>query len=217
MRLPFDAQQFFDVFARYNTAVWPAQLALLLAALAAVGLACRGRGGRVVGVTLGGLWLWMGTAYHLAFFRAINPAATAFGALFVLEGLLLIAVAASPRPLAFRWTPTISGTVGAALVAYALLGYPILGYWLGHRYPAAPTFGLPCPTTILTLGLLAWTAPPRRWLVLVIPLAWSAVGASAAVQLGVWEDLGLVAAGALILALAGEPARRAPGGDPARV
>jgi hypothetical protein len=217
VRLPFDAQQFFAVFARYNTAVWPAQLALALAALAAVGLAFRGRGGRVVGVILGGLWLWMGAVYHLVFFRTINPAAAAFGALFVLEGLLLIVVAAGRRPLAFRWTPTISGAVGAALVAYALVGYPILGYLLGHRYPAAPTFGLPCPTTILTLGLLAWAAPPRRWLVLGIPLVWSAVGASAAVQLGVWEDLGLVAAGALTLALALLPARPASGGDPARV
>jgi hypothetical protein len=37
--------------------------------------------------------------------------------------------------------------------------------------------------------------------VLVIPLAWSALGASVAVQLGVWEDLGLVAAGGLTFAL----------------
>lgn len=63
--------------------------------------------------------------------------------------------------------------------------------------PAMPTFGLPCPTTIYTLGLLLWAERPMpRWL-LTVPLAWSVLGASAARQLGVWEDLGLVAAGVL--------------------
>jgi Family of unknown function (DUF6064) len=33
MPLPFDARQFFEVFARYNTAVWPAQIVLHVAAL----------------------------------------------------------------------------------------------------------------------------------------------------------------------------------------
>ncbi len=57
MQLPFDAHQFFGVFARYNTAVWPAQIALVAAALAAVVLALRPRAGsdRTVGVILGGL------------------------------------------------------------------------------------------------------------------------------------------------------------------
>lgn len=204
MQLPFDARQFFDVFARYNTAVWPAQLALLLVGLVAVLLAVRPRAGsdRAIGVILGGLWLWMGAVYHLAFFRRINPAATLFGLVFLAEGLLLLTLGGLRRRLRFAWTPTAAGGLGAALVSYAVVLYPVLGYALGHRYPAAPTFGLPCPTTILTLGLLAWAARPPHWSVLVIPLLWSAVGASAAVQLRVWEDIGLPVAGGLVLALA---------------
>jgi hypothetical protein len=82
------------------------------------------------------------------------------------------------------------------------VAYPLLGYAAGHRYPATPTFGLPCPTTIFTLGLLLWADRPMpRWL-LAVPIAWSALGASAALQLGVPEDLGLVAAGVTSLALA---------------
>jgi hypothetical protein len=203
MQLPFDAHQFFAVFARYNIAVWPAQVVLTLAALVAIILALRPRPGsdRMIGAILGGLWLWMGGVYHLVFFRAINPAATAFGALFALEGVLLLAIATWRGRLRFAWTRTLPGIVGAALIAYALVVYPIMAYALGHRLPATPTFGLPCPRAILTLGLLAWAVPPRPWGVLVIPLLWSAVGASAATQLGVWEDLGLVAAGGLILAV----------------
>lgn len=201
--LPFDAHQFFEVFARYNSAVWPAPIGLELAALVAVVLALHPGAGsdRGIGFILGGLWLWMGGVYHLGFFRAVNPAATLFGVLFVLEGVLLLAIIAGRGRLHFGWTRTTPGIVGAVLVVYALVVYPILAHALGHRYPAAPTFGLPCPTTILTLGLLLWAEPPGHWGLLVIPLAWSVLGASAAVQLGMWEDLGLVAAGALSFAL----------------
>ena len=201
--LPFDAHQFFEVFARYNSAVWHAPIALELAALVAVILALRPRAwsDRVIRAILGGLWLWMGGIYHLGFFRPINPVATVFGALFVLKGAFLLVIAGWRGRLHFAWTRTTPGTAGAALIAYALVIYPILAHALGHRFPATPTFGLPCPTTILTLGLLLWAEPPRPWSVLVIPLAWSALGASAAVQLGVWEDLGLVAAGGLTFAL----------------
>lgn len=204
MQLPFDADQFLGVFSRYNAAVWPAQIALVLFALVAVALALRPgpRSDRAISAILGGLWLWMGVVYHLAFFSAINPAATVFGALFVLEGVLLIGAGGWRRRLRFAWAPTVPGVLGAVLILYALLVYPILGYAIGHRYPATPTFGLPCPTTILTLGLLLWTAPPRPWTVLVIPLAWSVLGAYAAARLGVWEDLGLVAAGGLTVAVA---------------
>ena len=201
--LPFDAHRFFEVFARYNAAVWPAPIALELGALVAVILAIRPSAGsdRVIGAILGGLWVWMGGVYHLGFFRQINPAASVFGALFVLEGVLVLVITGRQVRLHFAWTRTTAGTAGAALIVYALVIYPILAYALGHRFPATPTFGLPCPTTILTLGLLLWAEPPRPWSVIVIPLAWSALGASAAIQLGVWEDLGLVAAGGVTFAL----------------
>lgn len=47
---------------------------------------------------------------------------------------------------------------------------PSLGVAIGHTYPAQPTFGLPCPTTIFTFGLLLWVRPPVPWSLLVIPV-----------------------------------------------
>ncbi|WP_339379209.1 DUF6064 family protein [aff. Roholtiella sp. LEGE 12411] len=35
--------------------------------------------------------------------------------------------------------------------------YPLIGYSLERTFPSLPTFGIPCPTTIFTFGLLFWT------------------------------------------------------------
>jgi hypothetical protein len=200
MKLPFDTSQFFAVFASYNTAIWPAQIVLTALGIAAVALALRPRpwSDRAVAGVLAVLWVWMGLVYHVAFFSTINPAANVFGALFVLEGIALAALGVGRR-LRFRFDTDVRGVAGAAFIVYALVLYPVLGYVAGHRYPATPTFGAPCPTTILTLGLLLWAEAPK--LLLIVPLAWSLLGASAAAQLGVWEDLGLVAAGLLAAVL----------------
>ena len=193
MRMPFTAEQFLDVFRRYNEAVWPAQWALLLLGVGAVALAVRGgpRAGRAVSALLGALWLWMGLVYHLGFFRAVNPAALAFGLLFVAQGALLLWWGAWRGRLALDVRADRAGAAGALLVLLALVAYPVIGHALGHRYPAAPTFGLPCPTTILTFGLLAWAAAPVPRLLLAIPVGWAVVGTSAALQLGMREDLAL--------------------------
>ena len=212
MTLPFTIEQFLDVFRRYNEAVWPAQVVLVLLGVAAVVLAARARprADRVAAGILGALWLWTGVAYHLAFFRALTSAAVLFGALCVAQGVLLLRQGAWRGTLAFRVRADASGVIGALLALYALVAYPALGYALGHRYPAAPTFGAPCPTTILTFALLAWSARPVPWSLLAIPIAWAAVGTSAALRLGMYEDLGLTAAALLGTLAARRAGRRRP-------
>lgn len=198
MSLPFSREAFLAVFAQYNQGIWPAQALLLLLALFAVWAAGRGRpwSGRAVAAVLGLLWLWTGAVYHWTFFTALNPPAWAFGALVIAQGLAFLWVGAWRGRLEFRWRADAYGWTGAALIAYALAVYPALAVLFGHAYPAMPTFGAPCPTTIFTFGLLLWTPHLARWL-LAIPFAWSVVGVSAALQLGVWEDIGLVVAGVI--------------------
>jgi hypothetical protein len=80
--------------------------------------------------------------------------------------------------------------------------YPIIGGLLGHGYPRSPSFGVaPCPTTIFTFGLLLWTSVRVPIYVLAIPLLWSLIGFSAALWLGIREDIGLPIAGVLSTAL----------------
>ena len=193
MELPFTRDEFFAVFARYNEAVAPAQIVLLGLGIAMSWLALQPTrwSNRVIGAILAALWLWMGAVYHWRFFRAINPAATVFALAFVVQAIILLwFIAVRPR-ITFRAVPSRQGGLALALLVYALVLYPAIGWLLGHRYPGAPTFGLPCPTTIATLGLLLWTAERPPALVMFIPWLWSLVGSVAAIELGVVEDLGL--------------------------
>ena len=195
--MPFTQEQFFATFGRYNDAVWPAQWILTALALLALLLVTRHslRADRTTSLILGALWLWMGIVYHLAFFSKINPAAIGFGALFIVEGLLICWLGAAKGSLHFEPRRTASGIVGALLVCYALVVYPVIGLALGRRYPAMPTFGVPCPTTIFTLGLLLWCESRAALRLVIIPVVWSVLGLSAALSMSMTEDYGLLVGG----------------------
>jgi hypothetical protein len=202
--LPFTREQFLGVFAAYHARVGPAPLVLEALALAALLLASRpsATGSRWIGGILAALWFWSGAVYHLGFFRAVNPAATLFGAAFIVQGLLL-ALTLGIRPGAHVGLDlaTARGRVAAVIATYALLVYPLLGLALGHQYPAAPSFGLPCPTTLFTMAILLLVEGGAPWrLLLIVPLAWAVVGTIAALELGMAEDLGLAAAAVLTVA-----------------
>jgi hypothetical protein len=202
--LPFTSEDFFEVFARYNEAVWPAPVALNAVALVCVFLVFRvgGRAGRWISALLAALWLWVAIAYHFAFFSRINPVAWLFGGVALAGGFVFIWLGTVKGALRFSPPEGWRGVAGGVLVAYALLAYPLVAYWVGHRYPGAPTFGVPCPTTIFTLGMLLFAAPPVPRLALVVPILWAAVGSSAVFGLGVVEDLGLLIAGIGVLVAA---------------
>lgn len=195
--MPFTIDQFFEVFARYNGGVWPAQIVLYALALVVVIAILKApeRAGRLVSAVLTLFWAWMAIAYHLRYFAAINPAAPVFAGLF-LAGAIAFALYGLTGPrLRFRQALDARGGLGWLLMLYALVGYPLIGYLLGQRYPAMPTFGLPCPTTIFTLAVLLLVRPPVPRLLFVVPILWSFLGAFAAFRLGVPEDLGLLVAG----------------------
>jgi hypothetical protein len=87
----------------------------------------------------------------------------------------------------------------------------VLGQALGHVYPASPTFGLPCPTTIFTFGIFLLADRRLSVWAVVIPALWSAIGFAAAVSLSMTEDYGLLVAGLLgTLMIAWRRASRPP-------
>jgi len=196
MALPFTVEQFYGVFRDYNAAVWPAQWFLVALALVAVGAVLKPQpwSGVVVSSILGVLWAWIALIYHLAFFARISPAAYGFAAGSAVGAVVFIWQGVIRRRLSFRWVPGLNAMAGVALIAFALVVYPVWSAYAGHPYPATPTFGLPCPTTIFTIGLLCFAVPPMPRSPLIVPLLWCLVGAQAAFLLGVQPDLGLIAA-----------------------
>ncbi len=192
--MPFTIEQFLEVFKNYNLAVWPIQLMLFLMGVFIVIFGTRKApaSDKAIAYMLALLWFWMGIMYHIAFFAYINKAAYLFGGLFIIQGILFLV---SRNALVFRFRRDIFGFSGAFLIFFAMVIYPVWGYFAGHVYPASPTFGLPCPTTIFTLGILLWANQKYPGYLLIIPLLWSLIGFFAAYSLGIAEDTGLVIAG----------------------
>jgi hypothetical protein len=73
---------------------------------------------------------------------------------------------------------------------------------LGHPYPEAPLFdAAPCPTTIVTFGLLLFARAPLPTHLLALPLAWAILGPLGAVPQGATEDIGLFVVGIIAVGL----------------
>jgi hypothetical protein len=194
--LPFTVDEFFGVFRAYNEAVWPAQPLLVGLALIALWLAIRPNrwSNPAIAAILGFFWLWLGLAYHLAFFAAINPLAYAFSAVSVFGGLAFIWSGVIRHRIQFQISMNKRSGLGLLLIVFSLLVYPAWSVLAGHRYPAFPRFGLPCPTTLFTVGMLAFLTPPYPRAPFIVPVLWCLVGAQAAFLLGVHQDIGLLAA-----------------------
>lgn len=196
MRLPFTADEFFDVFRQYNEAMWPAQVVLAALAVLCVLLVARPRpwSGTFISAGLALLWAWLAVAYHLSFFVRINSLAHGFAVVSLAGAGLFLWFGVVRRAMRFSLQDRCHKTAGVGLVIYALAVYPILSILTGHRYPAMPTFGLPCPTAIFTIGMLVFMNPPAPRIVFVAPLLWCMVGVQAGFLLGVAPDLALGAA-----------------------
>lgn len=197
MNLPFSQTQFLENFARYNTAVYPVQLIFFGLAVLAVVWALKNNKFTDKGISgiLVFFWLWMGIVYHFIFFSAINKAAYVFGSLFVIQAILFFIYGVRQNKIRFEFRRDCYAIAGLAFITFALVVYPILGFFFGHAYPANPTFGLPCPTTIFTFGILLMASRQFNRLLLVIPLLWAFIGFGAALSLGIREDAGLLVAG----------------------
>lgn len=191
--MPFTIGQFLDVMKQYNLAVYPLQILFNILALVMIFFLFKKSKLSSILISLGlsFFWLWIGIAYHLVFFTSINNAAYVFGAMFIVHGLIFFYFGVVKQTMQFELRKDWLGILGGIFILYALVIYPVLGLYFGHTFPANPTFGLPCPTTIFTFGLLLYMIKKVHWYLILIPFIWSLIGTSAAVNLTIYEDFGL--------------------------
>jgi hypothetical protein len=195
MQLPFTREQFFDLFAAHNAALWPASAALWIASVVVSGLLLSSRhpSDRWISALLAAHWAWSALAYHIAFFTRINPAAWVFAVLFLLQAALFLWWGVVRERLSFAPSRNAWALMAALLVAYSLL-YPAINAVQHLTWSRIPTFGVPCPTTLFTAGLLM-LAKPRSRRLSIVPVIWSLIGGSAAFLLEVRADYALPIAG----------------------
>lgn len=198
MDIPFTTEQFLDLFRDYNQTLFPLQLVAYLLGLLSVYFLWRPSpaGSRFISAVLALYWLGMGAGYQIQWFSSINRAAYLFGFVFIIQGVWFFYTGLLNGRLRFSGPGHPHSPIGWVFILFALFLYPLLNILMGHRYPAMPVFGLaPCPTTIFTFGVLLLAHSRIPVYGLVIPLLWSLIGVSAAIHLGMWEDIGLVIAG----------------------
>ncbi|MHB1000172.1 MAG: DUF6064 family protein [Armatimonadota bacterium] len=194
MKLPFTREQFLEVFAEYNTAIWPAQIIAIVLGIAAVALIVTKHksADKFTGTFLALQWLWIGALYHIKYFSEINKAAYLFGALFLIQGVLFLISGVFKNNLRFSSDHKFTGAIGWIFILYALVFYMAIGYALGHRYPYTPVFGVvPCPAVIFTFGLLLWAGKQMPKYLIIIPVIWAVIGTVAALKLEIYQDFGL--------------------------
>jgi hypothetical protein len=201
--LPFTAEQFFGVFVQYNESVWPMQVILYAAAFAILLLLmwARPAASRAIAGLLAFLWSWMAIGFYFVFFTAMSGSGWILGMVLLAGGVWLGWVGTIKGQIRFGLRRDWRGALGGLLVFYALVAYPLIGFAVGHRYPAMPTFGMPCPVTIFTVGMLLLTTSQVPRSVFLAPMLWGLFGgATATFMLGVYQDAGLLIAGFISLA-----------------
>ncbi len=200
IELPFTIDQFLQVFEVYNRAIWPTQIvAYLLGAVVLWLVKKQGPSAEIyINRIIGLFWIWTGIIYHIIFFAEVNPAAYIFGALFILQGVAFLVTEITDVRLRYGFKKDIYSITGTIFILYSIIIYPLLGYSFGHVYPQSPVFGVaPCPTTIFTIGILLQSKGKVPVWLIAIPGLWSLIGFSAAFQLHIYEDIGLLVAGVL--------------------
>ena len=205
--LMFAPRTYWRLFELHNSAWWPAQPLAVLAGLCwmvwLMGVPARRSASQLAlragAAGLSAAWLFVGVAFVLDRYAAVNWAASGFAFGFVLQalGLTALVTRSDLRTVA----PGPRRHIGLALCLWALLGHPLLALAFGRPWTQAEVFGLaPDPTAIATLGLLLCAAAQRRvtaWLLRVLwtlTVAWCAVSSATLWTLGSaqgWVLMGL--------------------------
>ena len=203
--LLFSARTYYRMFELYHEQIWPIHLVVLGAAVAIVALMRQDdeRRGRAITGLLAACWLWIAIAFHLQRYATINWAAKYFAALFAIQGLLLVWHGVARGRLRFGLSRATAGYMAMALLFVALVVEPLAGRLAGRAWRQVEIFGVtPDPTAVATLALLALSVPRAPRVLLVIPVAWCAIGGATLWALGSAETWVVLLSGLSGLVLA---------------
>ena len=177
----FSARTYERLIEAYNAELWPLQVAVWLAAAAALVWLARGPSAARDRIVLGGLaaaWGAVAWAFEHPRFAAINWAADYAAMVFAVQaaGLLWLALRGH---VALRRDGALVDSAGLVIAALGV-AYPLLAPATGRPWALAEVVGfMPAPTAIVTVGCLL-RAKPMRTLLLIVPIATCAFEAALA-------------------------------------
>lgn len=170
--LLFTPRTYYRLFELYNAAIWPAQITAVALGLWLAWLCARGRG-RASAAVLAAAWLWTGVAFLWMRYATINWAAKYAAWAFIAEGAILAWTALRGPFGTLGTTSGVIARVGVGIVVFAVLIEPLAAPLLGRPLSQVELFGLtPDPTAVATLGALLALRPPKRWLMMIVPVLW---------------------------------------------
>ena len=197
-----NGDQLIDVFAAYNSQIWPMQIVAYAFGIACLVLVFRKTrySNQVISAVLAFFWLWVAFVFWLpSLLQGFTPALF-FTIIFLIQGLLFLLNTIKPK-LDFGMGKGIYPLGGWIFVLFALLGYPLIGALFGHTYPYMPPFGVsPCPLVTFTFGLTLLTKSKVPKALLVFPFLYALTGILW-VAIGIIEDIGMIASGLFGLTL----------------
>jgi hypothetical protein len=200
MKTPFSTEEFFSVIEKYNTSVSPIQFVFSVLGMLMLWklISQKSKAGKFSGISTGILWLWMGVVYHLLFFTSINRVAFIFGSLFVLQGIFILFETHFRNRFSSQTKQPFQFYTGYFLAVYGIVLYPLINYFPEGSIAKTIAFGLPCPTTIFTFGLLLIYAKHLPRYLIIIPTLWAFLGISAALNFGVYQDFVMILAALIV-------------------
>ena len=202
--IPFTTETYVRLMERQNEALWPWHALTFMVAVAILVLLAKAHG-RWAGVLCGGIWGWVGYAFHMERYSSLNWAADYFGWAFIVQGLLLAVcgLCGGLRVTRYAWPEWL----GSVLAVFGLLFYPLLVALTGRGWTGSEWVAIaPDPTVIFTFGIIL-LAVRGWWLcpLLIVPIIWC--GISGATLWALETSPGLLPPMLALLALTGAVGR----------
>ena len=145
VKIPFATEQFFSVFEKYNSGVFPFQWILFFTGCF-IFLLLHFRQplkNKLIAAYLCFLFLWSGSIYFINFFSDINRSAFIFGGFFILQGVLVLHHLIYDNKLVFKMRKNLQTSIGYLIIVFGLFVYPFISYVKPESdtqllYPARP-------------------------------------------------------------------------------
>lgn len=153
-------ETFWNQMGAYNEATFPAQIAMIVLAIALTYLVFAkpsNKTNNFMKAFLSFVFAWNGIVFFLIY--AKNPISTFFGAPLFIIVAILFAVDIFMKKIEFRFLDLKRQRFITIFWVLLVFLYPLIGIALGHSYPKTCMPMAPCPLTVFAIALVAATIP----------------------------------------------------------